>query len=229
MKFLRRVAACGALSWELLRIFLQLIYGAWRLSRLPDPMVSIFGGSRLAQTNIFFTKAHELGQRLISHGISVATGGGPGVMQAVSCGAAHVQHKYARSIGIGVTSFSEERNPCVEDYFELDQFFARKWLLTHYSEAFVIFPGGFGTLDELNEILTLIQTKHIKRVPIILFGSQFWKPFMNWITSAMLKDGLVSKDDIELFIITDDIDQVFFLICDRCVQEGHVIGTDNKK
>ena len=120
-------------------------------------------------------------------------------------------------MGIGVRDLIEEGpNHCVHEYFELDYFFARKWLLTRYSVAFVIFPGGFGTIDELAEVLTLIQTKKLKRVPIVLIGKEFWDPFMNWVINEALKHGTVSQKDVDLLIVTDDLDQAFSIIANEC-------------
>lgn len=158
MVIIKRIKVCCSLAGTLFRVFFQLLYGAWRISKLSDPMVSIFGGTHLKDTDFYFKKAHSLGEQLVAHDISVVTGGGPGLMQAVSC-AVYESHGKSKSIGIGVRDLKEQRNPCVQEYFELDQFFARKWLLTRYSMAFIVFPGGFGTVDELAEVLTLIQTK----------------------------------------------------------------------
>ncbi len=142
------------------RVVFQLVYGFWRISKLEQPIVSIFGSARLAQDQIYFKQAHDLAQRFIAHDISVLAGGGPGIMEAVTCGAVvHDGTGKGKSIGIGVRGLGEKRSLCVQEYFELDYFFARKWLLTQYSSAFIVFPGGFGTLDELAEVLTLIQTK----------------------------------------------------------------------
>jgi len=123
-----------------------------------------------------------------------------------------------KSIGIGVKELGEGKNPCVQEYFELDYFFARKWLMTRHSQAFVIFPGGFGTMDELAEILTLVQTKKLGRVPIVLVGVEYWRDFMEWLKYSALVHGLIVKEDLELFTLTDDIDKVFALVCKECEQ-----------
>src|SRR5436190_16358907 len=119
-------------------------------------------------------------------------------MEAASCGATSINHK-GRIVGIGVKSLGEERNKCVENYFELDYFFARKWLLMYYSSAFVIFPGGFGTLDELAEILTLIQTKNLKVAPVVLIGVDYWREFVDWIHKAAVMNGMIEKENLRLF------------------------------
>jgi len=195
-----------------------MIYGAWHVSRLPSPLISIFGSARFELETFYAQQAHKLAKMFIEDDISVLTGGGPGIMEAASCGAVPTKGS-GRSMGIGVTGLGEGRNPCVQDYFVLDYFFARKWLLTHYSHAFIVFPGGFGTLDELAEVLTLIQTQQMQRSPIILIGTAYWQPFMNWVTDQALVHGAVSQKDIELFYITDDLDKAFCIAQGAC--ESH--------
>ncbi len=195
--------------------FFQILYGAWKISGSGGPYVSIFGGARFAQDDPYAHKAHALAGMLVDANISVLTGGGPGIMEAASCGAVNPKST-AKSIGISVKDLGEGRNPCVQIYFELDHFFARKWLLTRYSSAFVVFPGGFGTLDEMAEVLTLIQTKRIKPVPIVLIGKEYWDPFMHWIKTEAIKHGTVSEKDVALFTVTDDLHQAFCLVRDEC-------------
>ncbi|MGB8366976.1 MAG: TIGR00730 family Rossman fold protein [Candidatus Babeliales bacterium] len=212
-----RLWACTSLFFKLMRVWGQLLYGAWKVSSLPQPIVSIFGGSRLPQDNVYATQAVQIGRWLIEHDISVLTGGGRGIMEAVSYGALHNNGGKGRSMGIGVKDLGENvRNPYVKEYFMLDYFFARKWLLTRYSVAFIVFPGGFGTLDELSEVLTLILTGKMKRVPIVLIGEEYWRPFMQWVTQEALKHGAVAQEHIKLFTLTDDLYQAFCLVRDEC-------------
>ncbi len=213
---IKRLALCCRVFFRFLRVFWQLIYGVWRVSKLPKPIVSIFGGARFKDDDFYFRKAHELGQRLVAGNISVLTGGGPGIMQAASCGAMVHKEGKTRMMGIGVTDLNESSNPCVQEYFNLNYFFARKWLLTRFSSAFVVFPGGFGTLDELAEVITLIQTKKLERVPIVLFGTEYWAHFMLWLRQEALKHGTIHENDLKLFTVTDDLEQVFCLIRDEC-------------
>lgn len=216
MKTTERIKLCVSLTFNLIRVFGQLIYGAWRISKVPMPIVSIFGGSRLKKNDFYFGKAFELANRFVTSGISVLTGGGPGVMEAASCGAAK-PGKRGMSVGISVRDLGEGRNPCAQEYFELDFFFARKWLLTRYSSAFIVFPGGFGTMDELSEVLTLIQTNKLKRVPIVLFGKEYWQPFIDWLHKEALKHGLIKQKDLDLFTFTDDLEVAFCVARDECV------------
>jgi len=212
---LSRLSMCCSLAARLIYTFFQILYGAWKISGPGGPYVSIFGGARFTQDDPYAQKAYDLARMLINADITVLTGGGPGIMEAASCGAID-PNKKAKSIGISVKDLGEGRNPCVHVYFELDYFFARKWLLTRYSNAFVIFPGGFGTLDEMAEVITLMQTKRIKRVPMVLIGTEYWEPFMHWLQTEALKHGTVSVHDITLFTVVDDLNQAFCLVRDEC-------------
>ena len=184
--------------------------------RLPAPRVSIFGGARLKTDDAYFKQASEVADRLVDAGISVLTGGGPGVMQAASCGAFQSAEAKGKSMGISVKDLGEGKNPCTHEYLELDYFFARKWLLTRYSVGFVVFPGGFGTLDELAEVLTLIQTKKLARVPIVLIGEEYWGAFVSWIKDEAIDHGLISVEDLALFTVTDNLEQAFCVLRDEC-------------
>lgn len=214
---LKRMHLFLSTALHFLRVYLQLLYGVWKISKLPSPIITIFGSARLAQTTPYAKQANLLAQMFTHEKISVLTGGGPGIMEAANCGIIRNDGQKIRSIGIGVKGLDEKQNPCVNEYFELNYFFARKWLLTRFSSAFVVFPGGFGTLDELAEILTLIQTNKTPRVPIILIGTEYWQPFINWIYNETLAHSLVSKDDLAFFTVTDNLDTAFCLVRDQCV------------
>lgn len=204
---------------SIIKTTFQLMYGIWKLSRLPGPTVSIFGGSRLHNTSKYASEAHDLAGLLVKHNISVITGGGPGIMEAANCGAFHSQIKKntARSIGITVKGLEEEPfNMCTQDKITVDYFFVRKWLLIYYSVAFAFFPGGFGTLDEFGEVVTLMQTKKILGVPIVLIGTDYWQPFLVWLRDFALKEGLVLKHDFEMIQVTDDVDEALRLLKEHC-------------
>lgn len=213
---LQRLIFCCKSFFSLSGTLFQLLYGMWRIGGVKPPFVSIFGGARLKQTDYFALKASELAQKLVDVNISVLTGGGPGIMEAVSCGAIYAKRGAGRSIGIGVRDLDEPRNICVQEFLMLNQFWARKWLLTRYSSAFIVFPGGYGTLDELSEVLTLIETKKQSPVPIILVGTEYWKLFMTWSVDEALHHGLVTQEEINLFIMTDDLDLVFKTVTEHC-------------
>ena len=211
-----RFIGCVRLFFKLTHVTWQIIYGAWRVFSLPTPIVTIFGGSRLPKTDIYFIQAMQLAKRFADADISVLTGGGPGIMEAASCGVEQEPFGLGRTMGIGVKDLNEGRNMCVQEYFELDYFFARKWLLTHYSDAFIFFPGGYGTLDELFEVLTLMQTTRDKRVPIVLVGVVYWGPIMKWISDEAIPHGLIPQLDVQLFTLTDDIEHAFCVVRDEC-------------
>jgi len=200
---------------RLKRVYRQTLYGVWKLTGIPGPKVSIFGSARLEQEDPYAKLAHQIAAKLVENDISVLTGGGPGIMEAAHCGAIS-NGKNAKSLGIGVTEIGEGKNPCVQEYIELDYFFARKWLLTNYSIAFIVFPGGFGTLDELGEVLTLIQTNKLPGVPIVLIGYEYWLPLMHWLEDEALKHGTISADDLKLFTLTDDLDYAFNIVSNFC-------------
>ena len=194
-----------------LESYVSVIYGVWKISKLPQPIVTIFGASRISQESAYAQHAHKLATLLADNNISVITGGGPGIMEAANCGASESHnHPFGlRSMGIEVKGLqSEGVNHCSDAIIIVDQFFVRKWLLTRYSSAFVVFPGGFGTLDELFEVATLMQTGFLPKSTIILFGSSYWEPIIAWGKEA-LREGFILDDYLHLLIITDDIQEVF--------------------
>lgn len=217
---LSRLYMCISLYFSLTRVSFQILYGVWKIAGMAKPWVSIFGGARIGQGSKYFVKAHWISKQLVENDISVLTGGGPGIMEAASCGAIDSKKGKGRSVGIGVENLGEDRNPCVSEYFELNYFFARKWLLTQYSKAFVIFPGGFGTLDELFEILTLIQTKKLAKVPILLIGKSYWEPFVDWLEHKALVHGAIKKEDLGFMVLTDDLQEAVTIVLETCKKDS---------
>ncbi|HEX2978298.1 MAG TPA: TIGR00730 family Rossman fold protein [Candidatus Babeliales bacterium] len=211
----------GVLLKGSLRTTFQLIYGVWKISKLPQPIVTVFGGSRLEQDTIYARQAHLLAHKLVELGISVITGGGPGIMQAATCGArAEIpDSSRARTLGVLVSglSDSEPLNECVmDDYVVTDYFFARKYLLINYSVAFAVFPGGFGTLEELTEILTLMETKKLSVAPVVLIGTEYWKPFLCWLKDYSLRENLIRQEQLNYIRVTDDLDEAVKLLQHAC-------------
>ncbi len=205
------------MSVRFLKVFIQIVYGVWRISKLSFPIVSIFGGSKLAQKDKYAHEANQIAAWFVENEISILTGGGPGIMEAANCGAFRSHHKKdIHSIGIGVKGLNEPKNLCVEEYFEVNYFFARKWLLTQYSIGFIVFPGGLGTIDELSEVLTLIGTSQMKKVPIVLIGKDYWHPFMQWIKDQAYAHGFISEENLQLFKLTDDPYKAFCFIKGEC-------------
>lgn len=197
-----------------------LIYGTWKILKEPSPRVAFFGGSRILLTDKHAEVAKNLAYRLVEQDVSIITGGGPGIMQAANYGATEAakKKKQIRSLGVGIQGIPGEKgiNIYAQDSLIVDNFFVRKWLLMNYSVAFLVFPGGYGTMDELTEVLTLIETKKMPKVPVILFGKEFWKPFMDWVINSALKEGTVTNEEIKLITVTDDIDEVFCLLLNQC-------------
>jgi len=215
---IHRLSACCSESIRFMKVIFQVLYGAWKLAAVSEPRITIFGGSRLGQKSKYAQQAFELAQKFVNAGVSVLTGGGAGVMHAANCGAVSKVKGDVKSVGIGVKELGEGKNPCVQEYFELEYFFARKWLLTRYSVAFIVFPGGFGTMDELAEVLTLVQTKKLSKIPIIMIGKDYWKDFMEWVKDCAISHDLIPKEHLKLFALTDDVDEAFEIVrkeCDR--------------
>lgn len=217
VKCWRTFRAYIRLTGYMLRIFFNVMYGIWKISKLEHAPVTIFGGSRLKPDSIYMKKAAELAHKLSESGIPVLNGGGPGIMEAASCGATQTKNGVITAIGITVSGLSEGETPsqCLPEVIVMDNYGARKWLLIHYSIGFAVFPGGFGTLDELADVLTLIQTKLRIKVPIVLIGKDYWQPFMNWVIDSALKDGLITQEDVDLFTITDDVDEALRILKDQ--------------
>lgn len=205
---------------SLLKTIFQLMYGVWKVSNLPEPIVTIFGGARLTQDNPFAIQAHQLSHKLAKTEISVITGGGPGIMEAASCAISqeNSQSVQARTLGITVKGLNKKEpvNKCVKNYIVMDYFFSRKWLMINYSVAFAVFPGGFGTLDEFAEVITLMQTKKLPGVPVVLIGKEYWKSFIDWVYHSALKGGLVSEADVQLFRVTDNLDEALVWLQEQC-------------
>jgi uncharacterized protein (TIGR00730 family) len=171
-----------------------------------DDGVSVFGSARIEEGHHWYELCRETGACLAKHGYTVITGGGPGLMEAANRGAAEAG---GLSVGLNIQLPAEQKlNPYVNRGVEFHYFFARKLMFVRYARAFIIFPGGFGTLDELFESLTLIQTHRVKHFPTILVGTDFWAPVLKWMEDALERNGLISHADKELLITVDEPMQV---------------------
>ncbi|QER42783.1 TIGR00730 family Rossman fold protein [Thermodesulfobacterium sp. TA1] len=187
-------------SWRLFKILAEFVEGFEVLPRV-YPGVTIFGSARTPVDHPDYQKAVELGKLLVKSGFSVITGGGPGIMEAANKGAAEAN---GYSVGLNIKlPFEQIPNPYANIRLDFKYFFIRKVMMAKYSVAFVFFPGGFGTLDEMFEVLTLVQTKKIKPVPIVLVGKEFWLPLYNWLKEYLLVQNKISPKDIELFRIVE--------------------------
>ncbi len=199
-------------TWQIFRIMSEFVEGFEKMSKL-GPAVTIFGSARSKEDSYHYQKAVEIARKLAQEGYGIITGGGPGIMEAANKGA---HEEGADSIGLNIDlPFEQEAN----DYIDPDKlidfryFFVRKVMFIKYAQAFVVMPGGFGTLDELFEALTLIQTKKIHKFPVILFDSQFWNGLIEWIRTVLLeKYHYISPEDLDIIHITDDPDEVVEII-----------------
>lgn len=193
-------------SWRMFRIIGEFAQGFEEMADV-EKAVTIFGSARFKEDNDYYHKAVELSKQLAECDYTVITGGGPGIMEAGNKGAYEAK---GRSIGLNIDlPFEQHVNPYLTDELKFKYFFTRKVLLIKYSTAFIVFPGGFGTLDELFESLTLIQTRKIKPFPVYLVGVEFWQGLVQWIQSTMLhKAGTIGEKDMYLFKVVDDISSI---------------------
>jgi uncharacterized protein (TIGR00730 family) len=190
--------------WRVLRIQSEFVEGFGLLAELPRA-VSVFGSARTTPSHPEYATGLALGAALARAGFAVITGGGPGTMEAVNRGTSEAG---GVSVGLGVElPFEQRLNDWVDVGINFRYFFARKTMFVKYAQAFVILPGGFGTLDELFEALTLVQTRKVTRFPVILFGREYWKGLVDWLTTTVFPAGKISSTDLELLTLTDDVDE----------------------
>lgn len=193
-------------SWRLFRIMAEFVDGFDTLSAVNRPAVTIFGSARFAEDEKYYKVAREIGKGLSEAGYAIMTGGGPGIMEAGNRGADDVG---GVSIGLNIDlPFEQEGNPYVNVPLEFKYFFVRKVMLIKYATAFICMPGGFGTLDELFEAVTLIQTRRIKGFPIVLVGKDFWAGLVDWIKEQMMAVQTISTGDMDIFVVLDDPDEI---------------------
>ncbi|MDA7818047.1 TIGR00730 family Rossman fold protein [Sulfurimonas sp.] len=192
--------------WSVFKILADFVKGFDDLGDL-GPTVTIFGSARTKKSNFYYKKAHKLSNMLAENGFNVMTGGGPGIMEAANRGA--FEHESVESIGLNIDlPFEQSTNPYTTKELSFDYFFSRKVMLVKYSIAYVIFPGGYGTLDELFEALTLIQTRKVTGVKVFVVGVDFYNPLVDFIKTKLLSNGMIDEDDVELICLTDDLQMV---------------------
>jgi len=188
-------------SWRIFRIMAEFVEAIETLSKVKNA-VSIFGSARTTPDDPYYQKAELLSRLLAEKGFGVITGGGPGVMEAANKGAAGAG---GQSVGMNIRLPLEQKpNPYANISIDYKYFFTRKVMFVKYAMAYVVMPGGFGTLDELFEALTLLQTKRIKAFPVILMGSEYWKGLIDWLKKTMLRNNKISAADMQLFQVIDD-------------------------
>ena len=196
-------------SWRLFKILGEFVEGVEKLHDL-GPAVSIFGSARIQEDSPYYEAAVDLARRLAKNGFGVITGGGGGVMEAANRGAAE---QNGNSVGLNIILPHEQvPNPYSNIKIEFDYFFVRKVMFLKYACAYVIMPGGFGTLDEFFEAVTLIQTDRIKPLPVILFGTQYWTGLMEWIRERLLENRMISPHDLDIISMTDDPDEIVTIV-----------------
>jgi uncharacterized protein (TIGR00730 family) len=189
-------------SWVIFKVMSEFVNGFEKMAKI-GPCVTIFGSARIKPTNPFYKMAEEIAERLVQHGYGVITGGGPGIMEAGNKGAMKAGGK---SVGLNIYLPHEQKGNIYIDPDKLitfDYFFVRKVIFVKYSQGFIVMPGGFGTIDELSEALTLIQTKKIGRFPIVLVGKKFWAGMIDWIKKVLVTEGMISAEDLDLFSLVD--------------------------
>lgn len=201
-------------SWAIFKIMSEFVEGYDRMSKI-GPSISVFGSARTKDDNKYYQMGIEISERLAEAGYGVITGGGPGIMEAGNKGA---QQGGGKSIGLNIDlPFEQNHNPYIdaEHNLEFDYFFVRKVIFVKYAQGFVILPGGFGTLDELFEALTLIQTKKINKRPVVLIGIDYWKGLVEWIKTSMLEaENNIAEKDLDLFKLVDTAEEAFQYIED---------------
>ncbi|MEU8568295.1 TIGR00730 family Rossman fold protein [Streptomyces pathocidini] len=195
--------------WRVMRIQSEFVEGFGALAEL-GPAISVFGSARTPEGAADYDAGVRLGKALVGAGFGVITGGGPGAMEAANRGALEAG---GVSVGLGIElPYEQGFNRYVDIGVNFRYFFVRKTMFVKYAQGFVVLPGGFGTLDELFEALTLVQTKKVTRFPIVLFGTEYWKGLVDWVHGTLVAQGKAAEKDLELFHLTDDVDEAVSLV-----------------
>jgi uncharacterized protein (TIGR00730 family) len=205
--------------WRVFRILGEFVEGFDSLSKL-GPTIAIFGSARIKKENPYWEAAAQVAEKLSNAGLAVITGGGPGIMEAGNYGA---EKGPSYSVGCNIElPYEQKPNPYQDISLSFRYFFVRKMMFVKYAIGYVIFPGGFGTMDEFFEALTLIQTDKVAHFPIALYGKSYWAGLLEWIKINILSSGYISKEDIDLFTITDTVDETFDFIFNYCKTHGYL-------
>lgn len=195
-------------SWQIFKIMAEFVEGFEALSRI-GPCISIFGSARTQPGSPYYELAVEIAKQLAKEGFGVISGGGPGIMEAANKGASLAQ---GTSVGLNIDlPFEQHHNPYIDrdKTLHFDYFFVRKVMFVKYSQGFIMMPGGFGTMDEFFETITLVQTQKVTRIPLILVGTAYWKGLIDWIKNTMLgEENNIKQEDLDLFVLVDTPEQV---------------------
>jgi len=196
-------------AWRVFRIMAEFVEGFEILEKIKMG-ITIWGSSRIKKGDIWYEKAFETGKLLAKRGYTVITGGGPGIMEAANKGATMAG---GNSIGINIELPTEQKpNPYIKTLFSCRYFFTRKVMFVKYTKGFIIFPGGFGTLDEFTEAITLIQTQRIHKFPVVLIDTSYWAGLINWLENILLKRGYIDKNDLKIFRVVNEPKQAVKII-----------------
>lgn len=200
-------------SWSVFKIMAEFVEGMEKLSRV-NPCVAIFGSARTKPEDKYYKLAEEIAYRITKIGFGIITGGGPGVMEAGNKGA---HRGGGTSVGLNINlPFEQHFNPYIDSdkNIDFDYFFVRKTIFMRYAQGYVVMPGGFGTLDEMSEAITLIQTNKMVDFPVILVGKEYWKGLLDWFRDTMLKEGMIKEEDFSIFHVVDEVDEVVKIVKD---------------
>ena len=194
-------------SWQIFKIMAEFVEGFESLAKI-GPCISIFGSARTLPTNPYYTLTIEIAEKLAQEGFGIISGGGPGIMEAANKGA---QNAGGKSVGLNIAlPFEQQSNPYIDKdkSINFDNFFIRKTMFGKYSQGFIMMPGGFGTMDEFFEVITLVQTGKMKDSPMILVGRSYWQGLIDWVSTTMLQEGNISPEDTTLFHVVDTANEV---------------------
>jgi len=200
-------------SWVIFKVMSEFVEGFEKLAKI-GPCVTIFGSARIKSTHPYYKMAEKIAYKLVQHGYGVVTGGGPGIMEAGNKGAKRAGGK---SVGLNIfLPFEQKGNPYIDSdkLITFDYFFVRKVMFVKYSQGFIVMPGGFGTMDEVMEALTLIQTKKIGRFPIVMVGKEFWGGVMDWFRKTLVAEKMINEKDLELVNLVDTPEEAVRVIDD---------------
>lgn len=198
-------------SWSVFKIMAEFVEGMEKMSRI-GPCVAIFGSARTKPGDKYYEMAVEIAEKLTDYGFGIITGGGPGIMEAGNKGA---QKGGGISVGLNINlPFEQHFNPYIDHdkNIEFEYFFVRKTIFMRYAQGYIAMPGGFGTLDELSEAITLIQTNKMVDFPVVLVGKEYWKGLIDWFKKTLLKDGMIAEEDFDIFHIVDTADDAVKII-----------------
>jgi uncharacterized protein (TIGR00730 family) len=196
-------------AWRIFRIMAEFVEGFETLEKI-EKAITIWGSARVKEDDIWYKKAVETAKLLAQKGYTIITGGGPGIMEAANKGASKAG---AESIGLNIELPEEQKpNPYIKTLISFRYFFTRKVMFVKYTKGFIIFPGGFGTLDEFTEAITLIQTKRIHKFPVVLMDDEYWDGFIKWMSDILLKRGYIEKEDLKIFKVVNEPEEAVKII-----------------